>query len=294
MQIFGTILLIIFILPFISHISTVRKWYRIKNIIQKFERNISEDMVRKLIETVRKYKIPNTPEAWNMLRAGFTLINNSEEVSTELKKQLMNVLLSKGVNLGNVRIKKSKMDIELEKLETGQRGEEKIQHSLDFLTMEGYKVLHNVKIPNKVYTQEIDHIVIGPNGVFHIETKNFDGYGKIIIDSSGNWIREYDNSQYSMRNPLDQIERHDIVIKNYLANEFPDRNIPVKPILVLASEDYILEGQENFPIDVIKGEQIIYFIKNYKTNVRLEPQTIERIYQKLSRHIKESENNLVS
>jgi hypothetical protein len=44
------------------------------------------------------------PDVWNTLRAGFTLINNADNISYETKKELMNLLLSKGVSLGNVKI----------------------------------------------------------------------------------------------------------------------------------------------------------------------------------------------
>lgn len=258
------------------------RFNRIKKLIEKFSNSVSNEQVEKLIKMIRKYKLHNVPEVWNTLRAGFTLVNNSEEVSYELKKELMNVLLSKGVNLGNVKIHKSKKEVEQENRIQGLQGEENIQHNLKFLTMAGYKVLNNVKIPNSVYPQEIDHIVIGPNGLFHIETKNYEGYGKIIIDKNGNWIKEKDGIQTSIKNPLAQVDRHDMAIKEYLRNELPDIHIPIVPLIVQANDNYIIEIQGDFPIPVLKNDQLTYFIKNYKSEIQLKSEQIERIYNKLS------------
>lgn len=56
---------------------------------------------------------------------------------------------------------------------TGAEGEERTASYLDPLASEGYVVFHDRKIP--LSKANVDHIVIGPTGVFVVETKNVAG-----------------------------------------------------------------------------------------------------------------------
>mgnify|MGYP000944426911 CR=1 FL=1 len=266
---------------------------KVRILTQQLGRNLSEKAVKKYIRAMRFAIIPNEPKYWQTLKSGFHLVNNSKDIHSSLKEELMKVLLSKGCNLGNVRIIKSSKEIEQEmeqrelqkekaRRETGKKGEIDIQHNLSFLATQGYRILHNVRIQNSIYDQEIDHIVIGTNGLFHIETKNHDGYGKIIIDKHGNWIKEEGGRQFAIKNPLAQVDRHDMAIKEYLSKDFSNVNIPIIPIIAHANENYIIEGQENFPIPVLKSEQLTYFIKNYNAETSISKDLVEKIYLRFS------------
>ena len=273
----------IFVIALISAINNAIILKRIKSAIRKLSKEISDKKVQSFIKILERSKIQNHPYVYNRLRAAFTLVNNSDEVSYSIKQELMNTLLSKGVHLGNLRIQKSQKERELEKRETGKKGEETVSHNLDFLKLSGYKVLHNVRIPSAIQSQEIDHIVIGTNGVFHIETKNHYGSGKIIIDRDGNWIKDADGKMTSIENPIAQVDRHDIVLKDYLNKRFPGAEIPVHPIIVLATSNYVLEGQENSEVPVVKVDQLTTFIKKINSNITLDEKIINEINRELQR-----------
>ncbi|HHW07253.1 MAG TPA: NERD domain-containing protein [Clostridia bacterium] len=166
--------------------------------------------------------------------------------------------------------------------ESGREGEANVRYHLKWL--EGYKVLHNVRIPNPLEAQEIDHIVIGQNGVFHLETKNHGGKhgARIVINKEGDWsiIQSNGNAQ-GMTNPLFQVRRHERVLREFLEKEFPNVKLPVKEIVVLSNEKTILEGQENSPITVLKLERLNDFIMNYRSGVTLDQKTVDAIYAKL-------------
>ncbi|MEV7445236.1 nuclease-related domain-containing protein [Streptomyces sp. NPDC091204] len=51
---------------------------------------------------------------------------------------------------------------------TGLAGERRVGEELDRLTRQGWRVLHSVPLPRQV---DIDHLLIGPGGVFTINTK---------------------------------------------------------------------------------------------------------------------------
>lgn len=56
----------------------------------------------------------------------------------------------------------------------GAEGEEKIAEWLGHLD-DSYFVIHDVVLPGMV-KENIDHVVLGPNGIFVLETKNHKGY----------------------------------------------------------------------------------------------------------------------
>lgn len=167
--------------------------------------------------------------------------------------------------------------------ESGKEGEANVRYHLKWL--QGYKVLHNVRIPNPLESQEIDHIVIGKNGVFHLETKNHGGkYGaRIVINKEGDWsIIQHNGHAEGMANPLFQVRRHERVLREFLEKEFPGVQVPLKEIVVLSNEKTILEGQENSPITVLKVERLNDFIMNYQSGITLDEKTVNSIYAKLA------------
>ncbi|NLJ58635.1 MAG: NERD domain-containing protein [Tissierellia bacterium] len=271
------------IINIIFQIIKFLKVKKLKSVASRLRKNISNDNVKSFINLVSKSKIPNKPEVFNALRTTFNLINHSDIIDYNLKKELLNTLLIADVNLGNPRIEKSQRDIEEEKRETGEKGERDVKHNLDFLKLNGYKILHNIRLRNQDFIQEIDHIAIGHNGVFHLETKNHHGTGRITIDKNGNWIKETGGRESSIENPIGQVDRHDMVLKDYLERRFIKR-IPVKPLIVIAASGYILEGVENSKIPVVKVDQLTTFIKDHSTSTTLEKQMIDDIHRELSAH----------
>jgi len=69
----------------------------------------------------------------------------------------------------------------------GAEGERKTAQYLDGLAEAGFIVLHDRKVPG--YGGNLDHVAIGPTGVWAIETKNV--AGKVEIDGDSLRIRSY-------------------------------------------------------------------------------------------------------
>lgn len=97
-------------------------------------------------------------------------------------------------------------------LARGRRGEELVARELDRLP-DGWVVLNDVFVG---VGGQIDHLVLGPNGVFCIETKHWNTAG---VDAEGNWYR------YKWRrwvpveekdNPAKQNIGHVMALKNFL------------------------------------------------------------------------------
>lgn len=107
--------------------------------------------------------------------------------------------------------------------------------------------------------QEFDHLVIGPQGIFNIETKNY--AGKIAIDKAGNWLRmKKGETEWSAEeNPAQQIFRHRVLLQSIVGYQ-----IPIIDVICLSHPSILIAGQENSRIPVIKKDLLADFIVNYR------------------------------
>lgn len=78
-----------------------------------------------------------------------------------------------------------------------------------------YHIFHNVILPSKNGTTQIDHLVISIYGLFIVETKNKKGW---IFGSPGqkNWTQTLYGEKYSFQNPLKQTYRQKIILGEFL------------------------------------------------------------------------------
>ncbi|MDQ2946259.1 MAG: NERD domain-containing protein [Acidobacteriota bacterium] len=67
--------------------------------------------------------------------------------------------------------------MQIEQITLGERGERIVGHVLDGLENEGYMAIHSVQIGGR----DIDHVLVGPAGVFVVETKFRSGTGLITF-----------------------------------------------------------------------------------------------------------------
>lgn len=93
---------------------------------------------------------------------------------------------------------------------TGAIGEEHIGAILDSLTAEGYQVLHDRRRPGS--RENIDHVVIGPTGVYIVETKHYRG----SVERRGGelWVDGRRKTAF-----IDQVERQIAAVQEALATE---------------------------------------------------------------------------
>jgi len=79
----------------------------------------------------------------------------------------------------------------------GAKGEEWVARELAFLPSQ-FAVFHGVRLPGGVYN--FDHILVGPGGVFVVETKNWSG--SVVFREGETWV---DGKQIK-RSPLRQVK----------------------------------------------------------------------------------------
>lgn len=169
--------------------------------------------------------------------------------------------------------------------ELGYMGEADVEYTLKFLPSEyrviekGEKGIH-LFCPSVVdESQEIDHIVVSPQGVFLIETKNYSG--EIVIDEQGNWIRHKLNGErFGEENPARQVYRHHRVVEGILGK------VDICDVVCIANSKAILEGVEHSPVPVIKADMLLQYFSDYKNESGKEygDEEIEEIVRKIEEH----------
>lgn len=189
------------------------------------------------------------------------------------------------------RDQKEKADLlkiisEIEIEAAGRKGEEAVEYAIKWLKPEGYRSIAkdclskygsvSIILKNADYideAQEFDHIVIGENGIFIIETKNYAGV--ISVSAEGDWIQEKDGVCKGIKNPVQQCNRHHGIIKSIVGN------VPITSIICIANDSAIIKGRENCEIPIVKVELLQDFIKRVKTERQLSEPEIEDIIKKI-------------
>jgi len=121
----------------------------------------------------------------------------------------------------------------------GAKGEEITARQLSLLP-EDYAVFHGVTIKHgrrgKHQSLDFDHVVVGPNGIFLVETKNWSD--RITIKDGTLLYGEQEPS----RPPLDQVKSGAKSLERFLAST-TGSEIPVHPLLCFASNN-LPNGQQ--------------------------------------------------
>ena len=103
------------------------------------------------------------------------------------------------------------------RMDKGEYGEYLSESSVSSEKIEGYKrILHNIYIPTKNGTTEIDVLLIHEKGIFVIESKNYSGwiYGE---ENNDMWVHTFPNGEkFSFYNPIKQNEAHCAALSSFL------------------------------------------------------------------------------
>ncbi len=169
----------------------------------------------------------------------------------------------------------------------GQPGEERVSSLLQERLPDDYIILNSPRVSYHGATIDIDHVIIGPNGVFAIESKNM--HGKILGGLMGNWTQERKRSGKSNRvkigNPASQVNQYAKIVKSYLTVKYLQDygnkvNVKLYPIVVFVHEEADLSEMEYTRpgfigrVKVLKLDDLIDFILT-REGVTYTPADIE-------------------
>lgn len=133
---------------------------------------------------------------------------------------------------------------------TGEKQVSKMLRELD----DSYYLLDDVKLSNH---GNIDHIVLGPNGISVIETKNY--RGKVTCEED-----EWRSFRQQIGSPSKQVKRNALELKKFIEKHTPTLkfgNIWVNSIVVFPNPDVELDLHRP-TVPALRLSQLCNFIKN--------------------------------
>ena len=150
----------------------------------------------------------------------------------------------------------------------GNKGERIVANILDQLD-ESYHVFHDVKLPN--HKGNIDHIILGKNGLFVLETKHL----KSLIKVEGDLWTGYGEKELRL-SPSLQLKRNIVELKKFLGKR--KQKFWVDEAIIFTNpkvELYIV----NPTVRILKPNELIKWIKSRNYHM-LKKEEIEERYGK--------------
>jgi len=165
----------------------------------------------------------------------------------------------------------------------GLQGEQITIESLQNLP-DSYYLINDVNLPNGY--GNIDHIVLGSNGIFVIETKNFEGEirceGDIWYQYKDTWeIPE----EYEIKSPSKQVKGNALKLKQYIESKNifnKSLKLWVEGVVVFTHDNVILHCDDS-TVPVFKVNQLCNYIRNKKSRVKFSSQELEEVAKILLR-----------
>jgi hypothetical protein len=149
----------------------------------------------------------------------------------------------------------------------GADGEVRTGRLLESLEADGFRVLHDRKIPG-ARTANIDHIVIGPPGIYVIETKSYSGSlqirgGEVFVAGrrKNGWI--------------DEVNREAEAVRRALADEVAAHGWTVTGIICLHRADLPWFRSEVRGVRIVSGKDLVKRLR--KADPVLSPADVDRL-----------------
>jgi Nuclease-related domain len=141
------------------------------------------------------------------------------------------------------------------RIRLGFEGERHVGEALNQLMLVGYRVFHDFLITDKPRSiRNIDHIVIGPNGVFAVETKT----PRKIKAENGATVTVLENAlQYPWgvdRRDLEQVQKEARWLTEWLSKMSPE---PVTVGTILVLPGWFIARRARSAVTVLSGSEVV-------------------------------------
>lgn len=191
-------------------------------------------------------------------------------------------------------------------LRLGMQAERYVGQQLERCRKLGYSVFHDLISEKPRFN--IDHVAIGPGGIFVVETKGRSKpeRGKIGIVFDGEALTFYEGGEVRCRTrePIDQVEANAKWVrellgrlladrKNPVTRFARDRQMPVNPIVVYPGWyiDFAKARERGSPIAVTNDRSLIRYIR--RCPERLSRQEVIELSNLLGEHLRDERRHLV-
>ena len=155
--------------------------------------------------------------------------------------------------------------------EAGIRGEKAVVRALRELN-NSYYLLNGIVLPRR--KGDVDHILLGPKGVFVIETKNYSGK---VICNGDDWYRRRWRERKSVRidSVSEQARRNASDLRNFI-QEHTRINTLVSPICVFVNPSVVPELKKP-TLPVLRLEELTRFIRDTQSSASLKDQEVRNL-----------------
>jgi hypothetical protein len=150
--------------------------------------------------------------------------------------------------------------------QTGAQGELRTGRLLEPLEGEGFRILHDRKIPGS--RANIDHIVIGPPGIYVVETKSLGG----ALQIRDNEVFVSGRRRTKM---IDEVKREALAVQTALAKELAAPGWMVTPVICVHRADLPWLRSEVAGVRIVSGKDLVKRLR--EADHLLAPADVERL-----------------
>jgi len=171
-----------------------------------------------------------------------------------------------------------RLDDQMRTWRFGMRGEQAVAEALTdrSLAAAGYVAFHDIPGDGK---WNIDHVVVGPGGVFVLETK-IRSRRKATRQQEENVVffdgRVLEFPWCYDAEAVGQVEESAKWMRKFLA-AFPPKDIPVQPVIVVPG--WYVTARGNYPVKAMNATYLLNYLKGEKR--RFTPEQLEPVIQRL-------------
>lgn len=170
--------------------------------------------------------------------------------------------------------------LSIDNYQLGYMGERAVGEALDPLVPDGYRVFHDIPVSTGDRKFNLDHVVVGPTGLFLIETKTRrkgrarEGYKDHVVTYDGTqliwpWAED--------RHGLNQAQKEAEWLTEWI-EKLLGLKITAKPILALPG--WYVKAKARVPVNVVNPKNLAIAIKG-RGQVELSPEQIDLIARQL-------------
>jgi len=175
------------------------------------------------------------------------------------------------VHLVHIGVKIRKARKELRNFKKGLLGERLVEEQLDEIRKAGFDVFHDFILKDENCTENIDHIIVGPSGIFTLETKNWSAKGapqddRITFDGEILKIGAHTQEEKVLKQPRRQAAKLQAILQ-------PVTQDPLWVVPILCFWDRYVQLTRFNPtgLQVLNQKGISSFILSREKNLQRKP-----------------------
>lgn len=160
------------------------------------------------------------------------------------------------------------------KAAAGLRGELETARELARLDA-SYRVFNRIYVYHNGRRQEFDHIVVGPNGVFHVESKNWAG----VIEVSDHGVHR--SVEGGGHNAAEQMRRHHALLTGLLFDH--GLRLPISGILCFTNRRAEVYGHAS-TFKYVRIDELVSSISAHRGTKHLDKRQVQNVTRLIAKY----------